>query len=253
MSGRLSEKVAIVTGAGTGIGREIARRFDDEGAVVVVTDVDESSAERVAAECSHSAFSLHLDVTSDESTAAAVAEVERRFGRLDVLANNAGVTMRGHALAVTDEAWDAAFDINVKGMWRMMREAWPRMVATGGGVIINQGSVASLRGMPNNVGYNATKGAVMMMTMGAALDGAPDGIRVNCVCPGYIDTQMAAVVFQEQSDPAAARREASAAHPLGRLGTPLDIANAFVFFASDEAEWITGATLAVDGGLTAGI
>ncbi|MCU1673648.1 MAG: family oxidoreductase [Frankiales bacterium] len=253
MTGRLAGKVAIVTGAGSGIGREIARRFDREGALVAVTDVDEESAKRVAAECSDSAWSVHLDVTDDASVAAAMADVEGRHGRLDVLANNAGVTMRGSATSVTEQAWDVAFDINVKGVWRMMRDAWPLLVSSDGGVIINQASVASHRGMPNNVGYNGTKGAVLMMTMGAALDGAKDGIRVNCVMPGYIDTQMAEVVFQEQPDPAAARIEAAAAHPLGRLGAPLDIANAFVFFASDEAEWITGASLAVDGGLTAGI
>lgn len=253
MSGRLDGKVAIVTGAGSGIGREIARRFDQEGALVAVTDVDEDSAKRVAAECSDSAWSLHLNVTDDASVSTAIADVERRHGRLDILANNAGVTMRGSATTVTEQAWDAAFDVNVKGVWRMMRDAWPLLVKGGGGVIINQASVASHRGMPDNVGYNGTKGAVLMMTMGAALDGAKDGIRVNCVMPGYIDTQMAEVVFQEQPDPAAARVEAAAAHPLGRLGVPLDIANAFVFFASDEAEWITGASLAVDGGLTAGI
>jgi meso-butanediol dehydrogenase / (S,S)-butanediol dehydrogenase / diacetyl reductase len=251
VSGRLEDKTAIVTGAGQGIGEGIARRFAEEGATVVVTDFDGEQAEAVAAACGGNSWGTSLDVTDSAAVDACVAQIEMRHGRIDVLANNAGVIVVGGPTEVEERAWDLAFDVNVKGVWRMMKAAWPIMVRQGGGSIINQSSCAAKGGMPRNLGYCATKGAVTLMTQSAALDGGAHRIRVNCVCPGFVDTPMSDSFFEEQPDPAAARRDAAAAHPLGHMGTPEDIGNAFVYLASDEASWVTGTVLSVDGGLTA--
>jgi NAD(P)-dependent dehydrogenase (short-subunit alcohol dehydrogenase family) len=253
MSGRLAEKVAIVTGAGQGIGEGIARRFAEEGAIVVVTDLDGESAERVAAACGGDSWGAALDVTDTPAVDAAVAQICERHGRLDVVANNAGVTVVGGPTEVEEHAWDLAFDVNVKGMWRVIKAAWPRMIEQGGGSIVNQSSCAALGGMPRNLGYCATKGAVMLMSQSAALDGGEHGIRVNCVCPGFVETPMCEAFFEEQLDPQGARADTAAAHPIGRMGRPSDVGNAFVYLASDEASWVTGSVIAIDGGLTASI
>jgi NAD(P)-dependent dehydrogenase (short-subunit alcohol dehydrogenase family) len=253
MSGRLVEKVAIVTGAGQGIGEGIALRFAEEGATVVVTDLDGEHAERVARACGGESWGAALDVTDTTMVDATVARICERHGRLDVVANNAGVTVVGGPTEVEEKAWDLAFDVNVKGMWRVMRAAWQQMIEQGGGSVINQSSCAALGGMPRNFGYCATKGAVMLMSQSAALDGGEHGIRVNCVCPGFVETPMCDAFFEEQLDPAASRAQTAAAHPIGRMGQPADIGNAFVYLASDEASWVTGSVIAIDGGLTASI
>jgi meso-butanediol dehydrogenase/(S,S)-butanediol dehydrogenase/diacetyl reductase len=253
MSGRLTGKVAIVTGAGQGIGEGIALRFAEEGATVAVTDLSGENAERVAAACGGDSWGASLDVTDTNAVDGLVANICERHSRLDVVANNAGVTVVGGPTEVEEQAWDLAFDVNVKGMWRVMKAAWPRMIEQGGGSIINQSSCAALGGMPRNLGYCATKGAVMMMSQSAALDGGEHGIRVNCVCPGFVETPMCEAFFQEQLDPETSRADTAAAHPIGRMGRSEDIGNAFVYLASDEASWVTGSVMAIDGGLTAGL
>jgi NAD(P)-dependent dehydrogenase (short-subunit alcohol dehydrogenase family) len=182
---------------------------------------------------------------------AAIAAVVKKHGRVDVLANNAGVTVVGGPTEVKEKDWDRAFNVNVKAMWLTTRAVWPHMIAQGGGSIINQASCAAHGGMPRNLGYTASKGAVVLMTKSAALDGGEHNIRVNAVCPGFVDTPMCESFFKEQTDPEASRAATAKAHPIGRMGTPEDIGNAFVFLASNEASWITGCSLAVDGGLTA--
>lgn len=252
MSARLAEKVALVTGAGQGIGEGIALRFAEEGATVVVTDLGADKVEAVAAACGGGSWARELDVCDDPAVRACIEEIRKRHGRLDVVANNAGVTVVGGPTEVEEADWDRAFDVNVKGVWRVMRAAWPLMEEQGGGSIVNQSSCAAKGGMPRNLGYCASKGAVMLMTQSAAIDGGPLGIRVNCVCPGYVQTPMYDTWIQEQSDPEGALRSTVATMPIGRMGTPKDVADAFVYLGSDEAAWVTGAALSVDGGLTAG-
>lgn len=253
MSDRLSGKVAVVTGAGSGIGVEIARRFAQEGASVVLADINRVAIEEVATECGPDALAVEVDVADGEAVAALFEDVRERFGGVDVLANNAGVTLVGAVDEVEEEAWDRGFDVNVKGVFLMMKAAWPLLVERSGGSIINMGSAAGLEGVPRNLGYCATKAAVVLMTRSSALDGGPLGIRVNCVCPGFVDTPMTEQFFANDDDPAAAREAAEANHPIGRLGRPKDIADAYVYLASDEASWVTGVALKVDGGLTAGL
>jgi NAD(P)-dependent dehydrogenase (short-subunit alcohol dehydrogenase family) len=253
MSDRLQGKVAVITGAGSGIGSEIARRFAAQGARVALGDIDVAAVEAVARDCGGVALARELDVTDADSVASFFGTVVDRFGGVDVVANNAGVLVVGGVDEVGEETWDRGFDVNVKGVFLMMRAAWPLMAQRGGGSIINMGSAAGLEGVARNLGYCATKAAVVLMTRSAALDGASLGIRVNCVCPGFVDAGMTEGFFAEQEDPAAARAAAEAAHPLGRLGTAKDIADAYVYLASDEASWVTGVALKVDGGLTAGL
>jgi NAD(P)-dependent dehydrogenase (short-subunit alcohol dehydrogenase family) len=251
MSERLKDKIAIVTGAGQGIGEGIARRFAEEGAVVVVTDIDAANAAAVAERCGEHAWSQALDVTDTEAVEDCVATIIDRHGRVDVLANNAGVTVVGGPTEVEERAWDFAFDVNVKAMWKTMKAVWPHMEKQGGGSIINQSSCAAKGGMPRNLAYCGTKGAVALMTQSAALDGGPLQIRVNCVCPGFVETPMCESWFEEQLDPDQSRADTASAHPIGRMGTPEDIGNAFLYLASDEASWVTGSIISIDGGLTA--
>jgi len=253
MSGRLEGKIAVVTGGGQGIGEGISRRFAEEGATVVVTDLNGANAESVAATCGQGSWGFALDVTDGSQIDSAVARVIERHGRIDVLVNNAGVTVVGDATEIVESEWDRAFEINVKANWKTIRAVWPHMIAQGGGSIIVQASCASTGGMLRNLGYTATKGAVLLLAKSAALDGAAHQIRVNAVCPGFIETPMNESFLAAQPDPAAARRESETAIPLGRMGTPEDVAQAFVYLASDEAAWVTGSALAVDGGLTAGL
>lgn len=252
MTGRLEGKVALITGAASGIGRRTAERFADEGAVVVVGDLDEAGARAAAEHLGRDALGLRLDVTDADSAAAAVATVVAQRGRLDVLVNNAGVTITGSAHDLTEDDWDREMRVNVKSVYLMSRAAWPHLVASKGN-IVNTASIAALWAIPADAAYCASKAAVLMLTKCMALDGARDGVRSNCVCPGYTDTPMIQGYFADQTDPASARTFAESIHPLGRLGRPDDIASAMVYLASDDASWVTGSALTVDGGLTSGI
>ncbi|TKV58407.1 glucose 1-dehydrogenase [Nakamurella flava] len=252
MTGRLEGKVALITGAASGIGRRTAERFADEGAIVVVGDLDEAGALAAAEHLGRDALGLRLDVTDADSVAAAVASVVAQRGRLDVLVNNAGVTITGAAHDLAEDDWDREMRVNVKSVYLMSRAAWPHLVASKGN-IVNTASIAALWAIPADAAYCASKAAVLMLTKCMALDGARDGVRSNCVCPGYTDTPMIQGYFADQTDPASARTFAESIHPLGRLGQPDDIASAMVYLASDDASWVTGSALTVDGGLTSGI
>ena len=250
---RLEGKVVLVTGAGSGIGRRTALRCAEEGARVVAGDLLGETARNTAAEIGEEALGLELDVVSPGSIERGMRDVVRRFGGLDVLVNNAGVTIVGAVHELTDEQWDKELDTNLKSIYLMSKAAWPLFLERGGGAIVSTASIAGIWGIPADAAYCASKAGAIMLTKCMALDGAKAGIRANCVCPGFTQTPMIDGYFADQPDPEASRRFAERLHPLGRLGDPVDIAEAIVYLASDEASWVTGTALVVDGGLTCGI
>lgn len=249
---RLQGKIALVTGGASGIGRRTCERFAEEGATVVVADIDEVGAQETAEAIGAGATALHVDVADSVSATRAVKAVIERHNRLDTLVNNAGVTIVGAVHELSEAEWDREMNVNVKSVFLMTKAAWPYLLESKGS-IVNTASIAAHWAIPADAAYCASKAAVMMLTKCLALDGARDGVRANCVCPGYIDTPMIQGYFADQPDPMAARAFAENMHPLGRLGFPGDIAEAMVFLASDQASWVTGTALTVDGGLTAGI
>ena len=253
---RLEEKRALVTGAGSGIGRHTAQRFAEEGAAVMCADRNGDTAAETAAMIADSggrAGSLQADVTDAARVTSMIAETVSELGGLDTVINNAGVTIVGAAHDLEESDWDKELDVNLKSVYLVSKAAWPQLEAAGGGSIASTASIAGLRAIPDDAAYCASKAGVIMLTKCMALDGAEAGIRVNCVCPGFIQTPMIDGFFADQDDPEASREAAIGLHPLGRLGDPLDIADGFVYLASDDARWVTGTELVVDGGLTAGI
>lgn len=249
---RLHGKVALITGSASGIGRRAAQRFAEEGAFVAVADRDAEGARQVAGALGDRAMALEVDVTDDASVTQAVAAVVGARGRLDTLVNNAGVTIVGSVRGISEADWDREMTTNLKSVFLCSRHAWDHLAASSGS-IVNTSSIAATMALLEDAAYCASKAGVLMLTKCMALDGAKAGIRANAVCPGFIDTPMIEGYFSDQADPGAARQVATDAHPLGRLGIPDDIADAMVYLASDEARWVTGAALTVDGGLTSGL
>ncbi|HYB10516.1 MAG TPA: glucose 1-dehydrogenase [Alphaproteobacteria bacterium] len=247
---RLKGKVAIVTGGGSGFGEGIARRFASEGASVVVADINDRAGEHVAESVAGSggrADYIHADVTLGKDVAAMVARASERFGGLDIVVNNAGMPQRnGPMLGVDEATFDRIFAVNVKSIYLAAFHAVPVLEGRGGGVIINTASTAGLRPRPGLVWYNGSKGAAISLTKAMAIELAPKKIRVNCLCPVAGDTPMLADFMGGDTPENRARFVASV--PLGRLSRPEDIANAALYLASDEAEFITGVALEVDGG-----
>ena len=253
---RLKDKVALVTGAASGIGRATAALFGQEGAKVMCADVDGEGAARMArqiADGGGEAASVQADVSRAADCERMVGETVARWGRLDVLVNNAGIYFILPLTQVPEEEWDRLIDINLKGVYLGCKYAIPQMVSQDKGVIVNTASIAGLRGAANWTTYCASKGGVVQLTKALAVELARLNVRVNCVCPGIIDTGMFdQAVNMARVDKAELAATIGKAHPMGRIGRPEEVAAAILFLASEDASFITGVALSVDGGLWAG-
>jgi 3-oxoacyl-[acyl-carrier protein] reductase len=248
--GRLDGKVAIVTGAASGFGAEIARRYVAEGAKVAIGDINEAGAQSVAAALGAAALAVKCDVSKRADVDSLVAATLARFGRLDIVVNNAGFTHKNMPLLEVDEqTFDRVYAINVKSIYYMTLAAVPILRKNKGGVILNIGSTAGIRPRPGLTWYNGSKGAANMLSKSLAVELAPDRIRVNAICPVIGATGMLEL-FMGMPDTPENRAKFIATIPLGRLSEPKDVANAAVYLASDEAEFITGVEFPVDGGRT---
>jgi 3-oxoacyl-[acyl-carrier protein] reductase len=245
---RLKDQVAIVTGAASGFGAEISRRYAAEGAKVVVSDINEAGAKEVAAAIGANAIAVKCDVAKREDINALVAAAVKKFGTLDIVVNNAGYTHKNSSMLDVDEAtFDRMFDINVKSIYMMTQAVVPIMRAKKRGCIINVGSVSAMRPRPGLVWYAASKAAVNLASKAMAVELGPDNIRVNALAPVMAATGLIES-FMGMPDTPENRKKFVGNIPLGRLGTPLDVAKAAVYLASDDADFITGIELPVDGG-----
>ncbi|HEY1249631.1 MAG TPA: SDR family NAD(P)-dependent oxidoreductase [Thermoanaerobaculia bacterium] len=249
---KLEGRVAIVTGATSGIGEASARLFAQEGARVTVAGRDEARGEKVVdaiEKAGGAAVFVRADVRRAADCRRIVEETLRAFGgRLDILFHNAGVYHPHNAIDCTEEEWDATLDSSLKGAWLMAKHALPTMIAQKRGVIINQASGWGIQGGDQAVAYCAAKGGVVVMTKAMAIDHGPQGIRVNCICPGDVDTPMLPADAEARGLKFADYMKGAANRPLGRVGTSEEIARAALFLASDDSSFMTGAALVVDGG-----
>ncbi|WP_183429113.1 SDR family oxidoreductase [Mesorhizobium sp. RMAD-H1] len=246
-TGRLNGKTAIITGAGSGFGAGIAKRFAEEGADVVLADINLKRAGGVAAAIGDTAIAVQADVSRKDDVDELVAAAMQRFGRIDIMVNNAGFTHRNMPLtAVSEDNFDLIFAVNMKALYFSTLAVVPIMEGQGGGAIVNTASTTALRPREGLAWYNASKGWVLSATKSLALELAPKNIRVNCLCPVEGDTDMLKLLLDE--DTPERRRALKESIPLGRFSTPLDIANAALWLASDEASFVTGTALEVDGG-----
>lgn len=251
LMGSLEGRRAFVTGGASGIGRATSRQLASEGAAVAVVDLDGEGAESTAAtirDAGGVAISIRCDVASGADCERAVATAVERLGGLDLVVNCAGIMRRADVVETTEEEWDRVMAVNVRSVFLTGKHAIPVMAAAGGGTIVNIGSGWGMKGGDRAASYCASKGAVVNLTRAMAIDHGPQGIRVNCVCPGDTDTPMLRSEARQLGVAEAAFLAESAARPLARLGTPDDIARAVVFLASADSAWVTGAVLVVDGG-----
>ena len=251
MSQRLKDKVCLITGGGSGIGRATCELFAREGAKVVVADKLLSAARVVAALIGEAAIAIEVDVAQSASVRSMIEATIRDLGRLDVLINNAGYGIPGSVVETSEDDWDKLMAVNVNGVFFGCKYAIPVMKQQGGGVIVNTASIVANVGIRNRAAYCASKGAVAALTRAMALDHVNDKIRVNCVAPGTIDSPYFEDIIRKSERPQELRRELEARQAMNRLGQPKEIANAFLFLASDESSFSTGSMLIVDGGMTA--
>lgn len=248
---RLQNKIAVITGGGSGIGRATAKLFAAEGAQIIIAEINEAQAQQVAGEIGTSALAIPTDVTNEDSINALFAQVRERFGKLDILISNAGRPWISTSLKATNEDWEACINLNLKSTWLCARAAHPLMKH--GGSIVTTASTQGYRSNDRSFPYSAAKGGLLGLTRNLAVEYAPNHIRVNAIIPGQIESVRTDSYFDSFTDPAEARRRVLSTFPLGRLGQPEDIAKAALFLASDDAEWITGIWLVVDGGRDAAL
>jgi NAD(P)-dependent dehydrogenase (short-subunit alcohol dehydrogenase family) len=247
----LEGKVAIVTGAASGIGREIAVRLAEMGCAVAVLDKNTDGAMETVAQVHRDggkAIAIPCDVCLRSDCQEAVARTVTAYGRIDILCNNAGIVLRKDVLALQEKEWDTVLDVTLKSAYLLSREVIPHMIRNGGGAIVNTGSGWALKGGPKAASYCAAKAGLLNLTRAMAIDHGKDNIRVNCVCPGDIDTPMLASECRQLGENPEQFMKEAASRPLNRVGTPGDVANAVLFLVSEMSTWITGAHLVVDGG-----
>jgi NAD(P)-dependent dehydrogenase (short-subunit alcohol dehydrogenase family) len=252
---RLHGKVAVITGASSGIGRATALLFSTEGAKVVVSDIDSDGGNetvRMIGDRNGDAFFVQADVSRGEDVRKMIGKTVEQYGKLDILFNNAGIGCAGTVVDIPEEKWDRTIEVNLKSVFLACKYAIPFMMKQGGGSIINAASVNGLFGFYNEAAYDASKGGVVLLTRATALDFGSRNIRVNCICPGVVETSMTRNWIESSPNPEEFRRELVGLHPgLNRLITPDEVAHVALFLASDESSGITGAAYTVDGGYSA--
>ena len=247
----LEGKVAVVTGAGSGIGRGISLRLAEMGARIAVLDIDQNAGEQTAAAIQQQggeALALKCDVRHGSDCRLATETVIEKRNKIDILCSCAGIAIRKDVVELSEEEWDRALDVTLKGIYLLSREVIPHMIRNGGGSIINIGSGWSLKGGPRAASYCAAKGGTVNLTRAMAIDHGKHNVRVNCVCPGDVDTPLLRSECAQLGEDVQKFMQEAASRPLARVGTPEDVANAVLFLASPMASWITGAALVVDGG-----
>jgi NAD(P)-dependent dehydrogenase (short-subunit alcohol dehydrogenase family) len=252
---RLAGKRILITGGGSGIGRACAKLFAAEGASVAIGGRRRAALESVAAEIQAGGgrcVASVCDVTDRRQVENAVREAVSAFGGLDVLVNNSGTTVVGTVEQTSDEDWERVLAVNLTGTFYVSRATLPELRRAGGGSIVNISSIYGLVGRTERAAYTASKGGVTLLTRAMALDHAAEKIRVNCICPAIVETDMVSAIIAQAPNPQEALRQRRAQIPLGRLGTPEDVAKLALFLASDESSWLTGAAIPLDGGFTAG-
>jgi NAD(P)-dependent dehydrogenase (short-subunit alcohol dehydrogenase family) len=249
---RIKDQVAIITGAASGIGYATATRFAAEGAKVILADiVDASQPARALTEQGYQASFIKVDVSNEQEVESLFQSATAKYGRIDILVNNAGIELAKNITETTVAEWDHLINVNLKGVFLCARAAVSAMRQSSGGAIINVASELGLVGAPEIAAYCASKGGVIQLTKALAIDHAADGIRINCICPGPIETPLLSRIFESAAEPEQERRRNVEKTLLKRLGRPEEIANVILFLASAEASFMTGSVVVVDGGLTA--
>jgi NAD(P)-dependent dehydrogenase (short-subunit alcohol dehydrogenase family) len=254
MKMKLQDRAAVITGAGSGIGRAMALQFAREGARVLAADVNAAAAEETAAlvrEAGGEALPLQVNVTEPAEVQAMLERARDAFGGVQILCNNAGIGSTTDVVDCEPDEWDRVMAVNVKGVFLGCKYAIPIMLAGGGGSIVNTASVAGMVGIVKRAVYCASKGAVIALTKQVAVEYVEQGIRCNCVCPGTVDSPWVGRLLSQTEDPQSARAALVARQPIGRLGTPEEVAAAALYLCSDDASFITGSSLVLDGGWTA--
>jgi NAD(P)-dependent dehydrogenase (short-subunit alcohol dehydrogenase family) len=249
---RLRGKIAIVTGAAAGIGRASALLFAREGAKVAAVDMDDAGLQTLAQQAisdGGEVLAVRADISNAVDAARTTNDTIARFGRIDILFNNVGIVPHGNIQMTTEAEWDRTMTINVKSMYLLCREVIPVFLKQGGGVILNTSSATALRSVPNRVAYTTSKGAVLALTRSMAVDYVKDHIRVNCLCPGTVDTPSFRQRMAAFPDPEEALRQFVARQPMGRLGTAEEVAQAALYLVSDESRFVTGIAFSIDGGM----